>query len=96
MRNLQFSISTLLIGTAAAATWLSVILVFSRSAGNMFVGLIQLLTLCSGTLGIHAILQKKSNAWTISALISGLLVLLVLYILSLQDNPIIRFSASDE
>jgi hypothetical protein len=89
--RLQFSISTLLIGTAAAATWLSVILVFARSASAWSIGLIQLLTLISLTLGNHTILRNKPNAWTKSALVAGVFVLVVLFFVWKSGNPAIRF-----
>ncbi|MEX2317721.1 MAG: hypothetical protein WD669_11255 [Pirellulales bacterium] len=91
MQRLQFSISTLLIGTAAVATWLSVMLVFTRSSGAWSIALIQLLTLGSITWGNHRILRNTPNAWTISALVAGVFVLAVLFFVWLSGNPAIRF-----
>jgi hypothetical protein len=93
MKRFRFSISTLLIGTAAVASWLSVFLGLSSASDlGPILALSQVIPLCLFTWGLHTYVRDQPNAWAKSALLAGVLFLLmVVFAVVITGNTSIRF-----
>jgi hypothetical protein len=94
MKRWQFSLSSLLITTTAAALWLWVIVTMpvENSISGQIFRLAMVLVLCSFTITFHRLFRSTHMTWPGAAFIAGIIVVMSILYLAFdnQDWSIIR------